>query len=578
MNNLVKLSEILNSKQKNQTIILSFLLLSMSVFEIFFLHSIYIVINIISEKNINFNLGFIELTSLGEKLIDHKILVLSIFLIFFFIKTIFNILVLRYESNYLYRTREKLSNEFFLKYINLPKLLHVKISIANLLKKIIIEVDNLTVVLRSLSTIFLETSVLLLISVYLFFINFYLALFLFLIFTISSLVVLKINKQKIMEIGKEQLENNEMRIKIVNEILSSLKSFRNLKFKESSTRKYFFYNKRANDNAIMIALKNNYIRPIFELIILTIAVSALLFLFFKSFELKDFFSEFTVFLAASYRLMPSYARILSSYQSYKFNIQTIDEYYNDKISLFNSNKSENNLDSKEINFQNLIFFKNINFSYLNKISRKNTILKNINFKIVKGSKIVVIGESGSGKTTLLELLMGLSKPLSGKIFIDGNEQNLSNLSWQEKIGYVPQNIFITSESLKKNIGFGYEDNEIDIEKVSECINFCNLNNFVESLPNGINTKLKDLGLNISGGQKQRIGLARALYNNPEILILDEPTSNLDEKNEVEIIQKLLKIKNVTLIITSHKKNLLLNFDQIFELYNSSLRAKKNESK
>ena len=323
MNNLVKLSEILNSKQKNQTIILSFLLLSMSVFEIFFLHSIYIVINIISEKNINFNLGFIELTSLGEKLIDHKILVLSIFLIFFFIKTIFNILVLRYESNYLYRTREKLSNEFFLKYINLPKLLHVKISIANLLKKIIIEVDNLTVVLRSLSTIFLETSVLLLISVYLFFINFYLALFLFLIFTISSLVVLKINKQKIMEIGKEQLENNEMRIKIVNEILSSLKSFKNLKFKESSTRKYFFYNKRSNDNAIMIALKNNYIRPIFELIILTIAVSALLFLFFKSFELKDFFSEFTVFLAASYRLMPSYARILSSYQSYKFNIRSI---------------------------------------------------------------------------------------------------------------------------------------------------------------------------------------------------------------------------------------------------------------
>jgi ABC-type multidrug transport system fused ATPase/permease subunit len=577
MNNFAKLSEILNSKQKIQSTILSFLLLSVSVFEIIFLHSIYIVINIISEKDINFNLGFIKLTSLSEKLIDYKILVLFIFIIFFFIKTTFNVLVLRYESNYLYRTREKLSNEFFLKYVNLPKLLHVKISIANLLKKIIIEVDNLTVVLRSLSTIFLETSVLLLISVYLFFINFYLALFLFLIFTISSLVLLKINKQQIMEIGKEQLENNEMRIKIVNEILSSLKSFKNLKFKENSTRKYFFYNKRANDNAIMIALKNNYIRPIFELIILTIAVSALLFLFFKSFELKDFVSEFTVFLAASYRLMPSYARILSSYQSYKFNIQIVDEYYNDKISLFNSNKSENNLDSKEINFQNLIFFKNINFSYLNKISRKNRILKNINFKIVKGSKIVVIGESGSGKTTLLELLMGLSKPLSGKIFIDGNEQSLSNLSWQEKIGYVPQNIFITSESLKKNIGFGYEDNEIDIQKINECINFCNLNNFVESLPNGINTKLKDLGSNISGGQKQRIGLARALYNNPEILILDEPTSNLDEKNEVEIIQKLLKIKNVTLIVTSHKKNLLLNFDQIFELYNSSLRAKKNES-
>ena len=94
----------------------------------------------------------------------------------------------------------------------------------------------------------------------------------------------------------------------------------------------------------------------------------------------------------------------------------------------------------------------------------------------------------------------------------------------------------------------------------------------------INTKLKDLGLNISGGQKQRIGLARALYNNPEILILDEPTSNLDEKNEVEIIKKLLELKNITLIITTHKKNLLLNFSQIFELYQGNLKEKKNEFK
>jgi ABC-type multidrug transport system fused ATPase/permease subunit len=485
----------------------------MSIFEIIFLHLIFIVINIVSGKNINFHLDILKLTRLSENLIDYTILALVIFLIFFFFKTIFNILVLRYESNYLYKAREDLSNEFFLKYINLPKLFHVKISIANLLKKIIIQVDNLTVALRALSTIFLEISVLLLISIYLFFINFYLALFIFIFFTTSSLILAKINKRQIIKIGKEQVENTEMRVKIVTEILSSLKLFKSLKFREISIKKFFFHNKRINDIAILISLKNNYVRPTFELIIITFVVFALLFLLFKSLELNDFVAEFTVFLAASYRVMPSYARILSSYQSYKFNIQSVDEYYNDKMYLFSNDKSESSTHSGEIKFKNLIFFKNINFSYLNKNTTRNIILKNINFRIVKGDKIGITGESGSGKTTLLEILMGLSKPFSGKIFIDGNEKNLNNLSWQEKIGYVPQSVFITSDSLKKNIGFGYEEDEINVEKVKECINFCNLNNFVESLDNGINTKLKDLGLNISGGQKQRIGLARALYNN-----------------------------------------------------------------
>lgn len=577
MNKLEKFSEILNTRQKKRSIILSILLLLISIFEIFFLHLIFIVINVISREDQSHNLNFFKFTKFSENIFNDKILTLFILLIFFLFKTIFNILVLKYESNYLYRTREELSNEFFLKYISLPKLFHVKISIANLLKKIIIQVDNLTTALRALSTIFLEICVLILISIYLFFVNFYLALFILIFFSTSTLILAKINKRQIVKIGQDQVEKSENRVKIVTEIFSSLKLFKSLEFKESCTKKFFLINKRINDISIIISLKNNYVKPIFELIIIIIAVFALLFLFLKSLELKDFVAEFAVFLAASYRVMPSYARILSSYQSFKFNIQSIDEYYNDKINLFDSYKNQNVISKEIINFENTINFKNINFNYLNKNFEKNIILKNINFKIYKGDKIGITGVSGSGKTTLLEVLMGLSKPYSGKIFIDGDEKNLNNLSWQEKIGYVPQSVFITSDSLKKNIGFGYEDDEINIKKVEECINFCNLNNFVELLDKGINTKLKDQGLNVSGGQKQRIGLARALYNNPEILILDEPTSSLDEKNEFEIMQKLLKIKRITLVVTSHRKNILLNFNRVFELNKGDLNEKKKNS-
>ncbi len=568
MNNLQKLLKILSQGQKKKILILSFFLFVVSIMEIFFLQSIMILVNSISGTNSS----AIEYFENFEKSVLFKEplnIILSLFFVFFLLKSLFSIFVIKYEANFIFKTREILTNNFFSKYINLPKLLHVKLSLANITKKIIIQVDDLTVAIRSISILFLEILILIMITIYLFTINFYLTIYIFLIFSVCSLIILIFNKKKIEKIGTEQLKHNELRVKIVNEILSSLKFFKNEKFNENISRKFFFHNKKANDISIDIAFKNGYIRPLFEIVILLVIVTTLIFIYINNLLLADYLPQFAVFLAASYRLMPSYARIISSYQTYKYHIQPVKEYYDDTQKLF---KEKNFYVSNEkFQFQNSIEFKDLSFNYiLNKNNGKKIVLEKSNIEIKKNLKVCIIGESGSGKSTFLDLLMGVVKPSEGKIFIDGIEKSLTNLNWQNNIGFVNQNIFITSDSLKKNIAFGFEDNEIDISKINYLLEFCNLKNFTKSLENGIETKLSDSGTNISGGQKQRIGIARALYSKPSILILDEPTNNLDELNEKDITEKLLKIKDITIIFTTHKKNLISNFDKAFEISNNKI--------
>ena len=249
---------------------------------------------------------------------------------------------------------------------------------------------------------------------------------------------------------------------------------------------------------------------------------------------------------------------MTAIQNYKYNIQPVNEYFQDIKTIFEKNKVS--VLNENIEFEKELKFENIDFNYLDISNEKNdnlNIFKNLQFSIKKNSKICLVGGSGTGKSTFLDLIMGIIDPSIGNIYIDNKKQSLNNTKWQEKIGF-SQNIFITNDSIKKNIAFGYEDDEIDDQKVDDCLKICNLFNFVENLEKGKNTKLSDLGTNISGGQKQRIGIARALYNSPSILILDEPTNNLDENNENDVIQNLTNLENTTLIITTHKK-ILLNF-------------------
>ena len=264
------------------------------------------------------------------------------------------------------------------------------------------------------------------------------------------------------------------------------------------------------------------------------------------------------------RLMPAVNKIISSYQQInlsKASIELLFEelklkkniYYESDITQFRDEEF------KRLNLNNLSF----RYEGTNKF-----ILKNIDLEIKNNSLIGFIGTSGSGKTTLIDCILGLLQPSDGEILFN-NRNIFENLkSWQKKIGYVPQNIYLMDASIKENIAIGIDNDRINQDKILNAIKLANLSDFIEQLPDKLNTIVGEKGVKISGGQRQRIGIARALYNNPSILVLDEATNALDTETEMKFLNFIheLKLKqNLTILMITHRINTLKKCDKIFKI-------------
>ena len=250
------------------------------------------------------------------------------------------------------------------------------------------------------------------------------------------------------------------------------------------------------------------------------------------------------------RLIPVYNSITSSLHVVKFNWPIYLEIIKDveKTQLLQE-KNSTQINEKNFIFKNNIEFKILNFSYSN---TNKKIFDNANFNFYKGKVNGIIGESGVGKSTLVDLLTCLLTPQKGEILADGVNINEIATQWRKIIGYVPQSINLIDGSIAENIGFAVDS--IDKNKINRILKKLNLEKFINSLKDGIDTNIGERGAKLSGGQKQRIGIARALYHKPQILILDESTNALDNEAEKMILQDIIALKSeITIIIISHRK-------------------------
>ena len=266
-----------------------------------------------------------------------------------------------------------------------------------------------------------------------------------------------------------------------------------------------------------------------------------------------------LFAFTAFRLLPSVNRITSSRQTLKISRSTIETIHQD-LKLSSPSKNENR--KSEFLFDS-IETKDLSFRYE---FTKTDVLLGVNVSVRKGEAVGFVGQSGSGKSTLIDLLLGLLDPRSGSIYLNNRDINDVKQQWQRIVGYIPQTIFLMDDSLRRNIAIGIADNEIDEVAIIEALKSAQLEDFVASLPEGLDTVVGERGVRLSGGQRQRIGIARALYHRPSVLVLDEATSSLDTETEHGVMQAVQALQgDKTVIIVAHRLSTVEYCDRLYRL-------------
>ena len=382
-------------------------------------------------------------------------------------------------------------------------------------------------------------------------------------FSSAYLILYKLVRTYLLRNGRTISDMNGQRFELMNEAFGGIKDILLLgranvfvsRFKQTSHTLAFSQGTNTALTQVPVYLM--------QLIAFGSMISLVLYLISShSGELGLILPILSVYGLATFKLIPAFQHIYSSLGAIKSNIpalESIQEDLNDsnKISL-ESNKK----DSRFLRLNKSVSLRNISFCYPGK---DELILKQINITISANSVVGIVGPTGSGKSTLINILLGLIEPKTGKLFVDQKKINERNRrSWQNSIGYVAQNIFLSEGSVAENVAFGIPKEEIKLDKVYKSLELANILDHVMSLENGINTKVGERGIKLSGGQQQRIGIARALYNESNVLILDEATSSLDGHTEKVIMNSILEFSGKkTIIMIAHRLKTVERCDQIF---------------
>lgn len=498
------------------------------------------------------------------------ILFLVIIVILYTLKSAFLGFLTFKQNRFLSNVIAFISNKLFSSYLSQPYSFHLNRNTSELIKNIQVEISHLNSFLNSLIIIIIESTLLITVLFTLIYIEPFGAISIGVFYGTLSVIFYQIIKRKLKSWGDTRLVLDNDISKLVLEGLGGIKDL--LILDRSGFYEEQFYNKnylkaRINSNQGTLS---QIPRFFLELISILGLISFIILMIIQNKPIETLISTVGVFVAATFRMIPSLNRIIASIQSLKFYAPSIEVIYNEASSysiLEKSHKKEN------LKLKSNLKLKKINFKYNN----HDYVLKDIFLEIKRGQMIGIVGESGSGKSTLTDLLIGLNNPSSGKIILD-DKHDISKFNNRSSLfGYVPQNIFLSDDTIRNNIAFGLKEKDINDNIIDEVIINSQLSSFIESAPNGLETKVGERGLQLSGGQRQRIGIARALYNKPEVLIFDEATSALDSFTESQLMKSILKLKGeITLIMIAHRLTTLKECDVIYEINQGNILKQKND--
>lgn len=572
-----KLKYILTGKEKRRAVLILFMVILGSFLELagvsIFMPFINIVMDMDSIQTTPYLRYFYDLFGFTSN--TYFIVALAFLIIFIYI---FKNLYLAIEKNiiykYSYKIQQRTSTGLLKAYLEEPYTFHLSKNIAELQRSMQEDTDLFTKGIIHVLELVAELIVCMVIGIYLFFVSKSITIVVVGAMIVCTILFTYTIKKFAKTLGKQNQGYKGKLYQWMNQALGGVKEIKVLNREE-----YFINNYNEYFEKYIVGLRLSRLLGVLPKYIVETAcmvgllLAVIVKILFGQKEIMDFLPQLAVFAVAAFRLMPSVGKINEHYSATIYSLPSLELIYNDlkAVEELQTSKKESVEGWK---FKNAVTLSHIKYHYPDS---DEYVLKDVNLEIKKGTTIAIIGSSGAGKTTLVDILLGVLQPQYGKLMADDLDISKNMSTWQREIGYIPQVIYLSDDTIRNNIAFGINESEINDDAVIAALKQAQLYEFVENLPDGLDTFVGDRGVRLSGGQRQRIGIARALYHNPEVLVLDEATSALDNETETAVMEAINNLQGLkTMVIIAHRLTTIQNADVIYEVADGKAVIRKKE--
>lgn len=580
-----KIVYVLTDRQKRNLFVLCLIIMVGSLVELLGVSLIMPLTTVATDEAvIHTNAQYVLLGKvLGLQDVREYVIALALLLVFVYIfKNLYLCFMYWCQYRYQYRNEERLALEVMDYYISRDYLFHTSKNVADIERNISRDVSSFWTVVFAFTSTFNEGLVCVTLFIYLLMtdvvstacvailVSFFLVLFYF------------IFKRYSFRLGQKLRLIAADRTKWLLQIFGGIKEIKVTEKASFFTRQY----KNTYDAYVKKQTQQSFIsilpKPVMETVCIGGLLGVVVIRVYGGVDIKSFIPTLSVFVLSAFRMLPSFNRLTSYLSQIMSNKASVDNVYSDILTLRREREGSSitgKVNDKRIiemgvriDIHSDIQVEGVTFRYP---SGGDAVLDNLNLTIPYKKSVALIGSSGAGKTTLADVILGILIPQEGRIMVGGINVLDYLERWHEKIGYIPQSIYLTDDTIRHNIAFGVAENNIDDDRVYEVLEKAQLLEFVSQMPDGINSLVGDRGVRLSGGQRQRIGIARALYTEPQLLILDEATSALDNETETAVMAAIDSLQgSCTMVIIAHRLSTIRNCDYIYEIGNGKATLKE----
>lgn len=477
-----------------------------------------------------------------------------------------------------YTTRMQLATKLLSTYMAEPYTFHLNRNISELQRSLQYDTGQFMQLINASLQVLAEIAVVMCLGVYLFYTSPTISIVILGLIVVCVGFFTLLSRKYSRRIGKQNEAYNAQLYQWINQSLGGIKEVKVLNresfFVDSYKDVYKKLIKGAKNNEMLATIPKYILETV---CIVGMIIAVIVKLLWGRRDLTAFVVQMSAFAVASFRLLPSVGKINAYVNSIMYCRPALDLIYDDlkAIEDYVPEEQEEVKDKVETwHLKEKIELQNISYTY---DDADKEVLSNVELTIHKGETIALIGSSGAGKTTLADVFLGLLIPQKGHILVDGKNIYDHMDFWHHMLGYIPQSIYLSDDTIRNNVAFGIRDEDIDDAAVEEALKKAQLYDFVQTLDKGMNTFVGDRGVRLSGGQRQRIGIARALYYDPEILVLDEATSALDNETETAVMDAIESLKGLkTMVIIAHRLTTIRNADQIYEVTEGQAVLRRKE--